>query len=326
MFHSCKRRATNQTMKKGNNREKVKGGKSQDESMAKEIENEMTLHFQGANEIGYGNESANRETNEENSEEAHEDEKKIAVEMKHRQKKALIEFRCRVEDAILGNYLLGKPGNHASPKESAETIEQLKEITLWGVPLMPSKSHEGTDIVLLKFLRAKDFKVHEAFEMLQKTLKWRKEFKADDILEESLGPDFEKLAYLNSRDREGHPLYYNIYGALKDKQMHYKVLGSEENSEKFLRWKIQYLEKGIKELNFEPGGADSVVQIIDLKNTPGHSTKELRCLWRKSWVLLQDHYPDLIHRNVRKTKTHTYDHFAKQFQLIRDICIDCRLS
>ena len=118
-----------------------------------------------------------------------EDEKKVAMEMKRSQKKALFEFRCRVEDAIMGNYLLGlgKPSNHVFPKESAKAIEQLKEITLWGVPLMPSKCHEGTDIVLSKFLKAKDFKVHEAFEMLRKTLIWRKEFKADEILEENLG-------------------------------------------------------------------------------------------------------------------------------------------
>ena len=313
MFHSCKGRAPNQTTKIGNKREKIKitkeSGKIQDQSMANEIENEMTSEGQEANEIEYGKTSAIQAADEENSEEppsVQEDEKKVAMEMKHRQNKALIEFRCRVEDAIRGNYLLWKPRNHDFRKESAKAIEQLKEITLWGVPLMPSKCHEGTDIVLSKFLKAKDFKVHEAFEMLRKTLIWRKEFKADEILEESLGPEFENVAYLNSRDKEGHPLYYNIYGALKDKQMHYKILGSEENSEKFLRWRVQYMEKGIKELNFEPGGADSVVQIIDLKNSPGPATKELRSLCRKSWMLLQDHYPELIHRNVRKSKTYIF--------------------
>ncbi|OMO73662.1 hypothetical protein COLO4_26950 [Corchorus olitorius] len=50
---------------------------------------------------------------------------------------------------------------------------------------MPSKRHEGTDIVLAKFLKAKDYKVHEALEMLRNTLKWRNEFK------ENLGPDVE---------------------------------------------------------------------------------------------------------------------------------------
>ena len=110
---------------------------------------------------------------------------------------------------------------------------------------------------------------------------------------------FKKVAYINSRDKEGHPLYYNIYGALKDQQMHYKILGSEENCERFLRLRVQYMEKGIKELNFEPGGTDSVVQIIDLKNSSGPATKKLCSVCRRSWMLLQDHYPELIHRNVR---------------------------
>ncbi|XWS31422.1 hypothetical protein CRYUN_Cryun23aG0074100 [Craigia yunnanensis] len=269
--------------------------------MANEIENEMTPEVQEANEKEFGKTFANQELDEENSEEPpsfQEDEKKVAMEMKPRKKKALIEFRCRVEDAILGNYLLGKSNNYVCRKESAKEIEQLKEITLWGVPLMPSKCHVGTDIVLLKFLKAKDYKIHEAFEMLRQTLKWRKEFKADEILEESLVPDFEKVAYLNSRDKEGHPLYYNIYGALKDKQMHYKILGSEDNCERFLRLRVQYMEKGIKELNFEPGGTDSVVQIIDLKNSSGPATKKLCSVFQRYWMLLQDHYPELIHRNI----------------------------
>ncbi|XVF32390.1 hypothetical protein REPUB_Repub17cG0078100 [Reevesia pubescens] len=284
---------------------KAKGnGKIQDQNMANEIDNDLTPECQDVNEKENGKNSSNEETDEENYFEeppsAQENENKVAMEIKCRNQKALplIEFRCRVEDAILGNYLLGKPNNNIGRKESEKAIEQLKEITIWGVPLMPSKRHEGTDTVLLKFLKAKDYKVHKAFEMLRKTLNWRKEFKADEILEESLDPDFEKVAYVNSRDEEGHPLYYNIWGALKDKQIHHKILGSEENSEKFLRWRVQNMEKGIKELNFEPGGIHSVVQIIDLKNSPGPATKELRFLCRKSWVLLRDHYPELIHRNI----------------------------
>ncbi|XVF72003.1 hypothetical protein PTKIN_Ptkin12aG0086400 [Pterospermum kingtungense] len=266
------------------------------QDIANETENDMTTEIPEANDEDFEKSSSNQESDDDKFEELElsafqEDE---AMEMKQRKKKALTEFRCRVEDAILGNYLLGKPSRDGS----AKAIEQLKEITLWGVPLMPSKRHEGTDIVLSKFLKAKDYKVHEAFEMLRKTLNWRKEFKADEILDESLGSDFENLASLDSRDKEGRPVYYNIYGALRDKQMHSKILSSEENSEKFIRWRVQYMEKSIKELNFEPGGTNSVVQIIDLKNSSGPATKELRAVCRKSWMLLQDHYPELIHRNI----------------------------
>jgi hypothetical protein len=57
------------------------------------------------------------------------------------------------------------------------------------VSLLPSKGNEGIDVVLLKFLRAREFKVNEAFEMLKKTLKWRKEMKIDSILDEDFGSE-----------------------------------------------------------------------------------------------------------------------------------------
>ncbi|KAE8724872.1 Sec14p-like phosphatidylinositol transfer family protein, putative isoform 2 [Hibiscus syriacus] len=160
------------------------------------------------------------------------------------------------------NVSKGKEANEVSREENA-AIEELKEIKLWGVPLLPSKRHEGTDIVLLKFLKAKDYKVNEAFEMLSGTLKWRKEFKVDEIIEENLGDDFDNLGYLNSRDKE-----------------------------------VQFLEKAIKELKFEAGGANSIVQILDLKHSSGQTTKELRSVSRKSWKLLQDPYSEFIHRNI----------------------------
>ncbi|KAK8702038.1 hypothetical protein V6N13_020408 [Hibiscus sabdariffa] len=276
------------------------GGKVQDQNRANTFQYEIALQVQERKDR-YGKLSLDLETDEETFEEpssVQEDGKNVSKGKKRCKYKALVEFRCRVEESILGNSLLGKPSSKLSHEESAEAIEELKEIKLWGVPLLPSKRHEGTDTVLLKFLKARDYKVHEAFEMLQRTLKWRKEFKADEIVEENMGLDFDNLAYLNSRDRDGRPLYYNMYGALKDKQNLHKILGSEEKCKKFLRWRVQYMEKAIKELNFKAGGTNSIVQIIDLKNSSGQTTKEFRSVCRKYWKLLQDHYPELIHQNI----------------------------
>ncbi|XP_024022179.1 patellin-4 [Morus notabilis] len=220
------------------------------------------------------------------------------VEMNRKKKKALLEFRCRVEDAILGNYLLGKPNQFLSRTEIMRQKEILREITLWDVPLLPSKGHEGTDIVLLRFLRVKDFKVNEAFQMLRRTLRWRKEYKADEILDEKLGPDVEKVMCLDSRDREGRPLCYSVYGAFRDREVYKRAFGSEENGGEFLRWRIQCLEKGIKKLEFKNGGVDSIVQISDFKNSPGPVMKELRSVSKKAMILIQDNYPELIHKII----------------------------
>ncbi|CBI37122.3 hypothetical protein VitviT2T_009803 [Vitis vinifera] len=225
-----------------------------------------------------------------------EQEYKASIQMKKSKKKALLELRCRVEDAIIGNYMLGKP--RGKVPESKKTQENLHDISLWGVPLLPSKGHEGTDIILLKFLKARDFKVSEAFNMLRRTLIWRREFKTEGILEENFGPELENVVYINSTDKEGHPLCYNVCGAFKDRDFYKKTFGSEAKCEEFLRWRVQSMEKVIQNLNFTAGGVDSMVQILDLKNSPRPSNKELRLVTKKAITLLQDNYPELIFRHI----------------------------
>ncbi|KAK9268231.1 hypothetical protein L1049_010674 [Liquidambar formosana] len=174
-----------------------------------------------------------------------------------------------------------------------------KDISIWGVPLLPSKGAEGTDVVLLKFLRAREFKVNEAFEMLKKTLQWRKEFKVDSILDEDLGAaDLSSVAYMNGVDREGHPVCYNIYGVFDDEKLYQKTFGTEEKCERFLRWRFQLMEKGIQKLDLKPAGVSSMLQINDLKNSPGPSKKELRIATKKAVGLLQDNYPEFVARNI----------------------------
>lgn len=230
-----------------------------------------------------------------------EDEIMASVDMKLKKKKALLEFRCRLEDAILGNYLLGKPKKSISQDEMARQKEMLRDITLWDVPLLPSKGHQGTDILLLKFLKAREFKVGEAFEMLRKTLKWRNEYQADKILEEKIDSDVDNVLYLMGRDKEGRPLFYNVYEALRDKEFYKKTLGSEEKCKEFLRCRVHCMEKGIKKLDFKNGAVDSIVQITDLKNSPGPGMKELRSVSKRAFNLLRNNYPDFIHKNVSPT-------------------------
>lgn len=227
-----------------------------------------------------------------------EDEITSSVDMERKKKKALLELRFRLEDAILENYLLVKPKKNTFQEEIANQKVMLRDITLWDVPLLPSKGHQGTDVLLLKFLKARDFNVQEAFEMLSKTLKWRNEYEADKILEEKLDSDIRNVLYLMGRDREGRPLYYNVYGALKDREFYNKTLGSEDKCDEFLRWRVRCMEKGIKKLDFENGGVDSIVQITDLKNSPGPSMKELRSVSKRALQLLQNNYPGFIHKNV----------------------------
>ncbi|KAK6937771.1 CRAL-TRIO lipid binding domain [Dillenia turbinata] len=220
----------------------------------------------------------------------------LQKELKKKKKKALLEFRCKMEDAILGNYLLGE-SNYSSPQDLSKAKEELRNISLWGVPLLPSRAHEGTDIVLMKFLKSKDYKVSDAFEMLQRTLLWRRKFRVDEVLHEKMDSNFGNVMQITGRDKQGRPVCYNAFSVPRDKRMHRLEFDTDEKCEDFLRWKIQWAEMGIQKLFFKPGGPDKIVQVMDLKNAPGPGTKGL-LINKKFNMLLQDHYPEIIYKNI----------------------------
>ncbi|RVW34759.1 Patellin-4 [Vitis vinifera] len=179
-----------------------------------------------------------------------------------------------------------------------KAIEVDEEIKLWGVPLLPSKGDKGTDVILLKFLRAREFKVQEAFEMLRNTLKWIKDNNIDIILEEEFPPELSSVAYMQGMDRKGHPICYNIFGTFLNDEIYNKTFGTEELRHKFLRWRFQLMERGIKKLDFGSGGATSMLQVNDLRNSPGPTKKELRQAMKQAVGLLQDNYPEFVSRNI----------------------------
>ncbi|KAH9324480.1 hypothetical protein KI387_004658, partial [Taxus chinensis] len=184
-------------------------------------------------------------------------------------------------------------------KETVEVeLQPLEDIYLWGVPLLHTHGDERTDVILLKFLRARDFKVSEAFTMLKNTILWRKRFGADNILEEDFGTELDGVAYMHGYDKEGHPVCYNVYGVFQDKELYQKTFGDAEKCDRFLRWRIQLLEKGIQQLSFKPGGINSMVQITDLKNSPGPGKKGLRQATKKALDILQDNYPEFVARKI----------------------------
>ncbi|XP_050212412.1 patellin-3 [Mercurialis annua] len=187
-------------------------------------------------------------------------------------------------------------------KQSQETkqedpkIESLpEEISIWGVPLLKD---DRSDVILLKFLRARDFKVKEAFVMITNTIKWRKEFMIDEVIDEDLGDDLEKVVFMHGHDREGHPVCYNVYGEFQNKELYQKTFADEEKRMKFLRWRIQFLERSIRKLDFRPGGISTIFQVNDLKNSPGPAKKELRLATKQALQLLQDNYPEFVAKQV----------------------------
>nr|GMD57798.1 patellin-3-like [Ipomoea batatas] len=173
-----------------------------------------------------------------------------------------------------------------------------EEVSIWGIPLL---ADERSDVILLKFLRARDFKVKEAFAMLKSVVSWRKEFKIEELLEESeLGQGLDKVVYMHGVDKEGHPICYNSFGEFQDKELYQSTFSDKEKLNKFLRWRIQFMEKSIRNLDFSPDGICTFVQVIDLKNSPGlfFFKKELRQATNRALQLLQDNYPEFVAKQV----------------------------
>ncbi|KAG2607892.1 hypothetical protein PVAP13_4NG295966 [Panicum virgatum] len=189
----------------------------------------------------------------------------------------------------------------AAEEKAAETAAAVvvdKDIALWGVPLLPSKGDEATDVVLLKFLRARDFKAGAAFEMLRRTLRWRRDWSGfNPAADADLPEELAGACYLDGADREGHPVCYNALGVFADDAVYKKALGTEEGKARFLRWRVRAMERHVAELDFKPGGAASLLQVTDLKNSPGPA-KDFRIAVKQVLDLFQDNYPELVARNI----------------------------
>ncbi|KAL5718120.1 Patellin-3 [Ranunculus cassubicifolius] len=183
---------------------------------------------------------------------------------------------------------------------ATEQVEQVpppppEEVFIWGIPLL---GEEKSDTILLKFLRARDFKVKDAFTMLKNAVLWRKEFGIDGLLEEDLGTDLDKVVFMSGFDKEAHPVCYNVYGEFQNKELYHKIFADEGKGNKFLRWRIQFLEKSIEKLDFSPGAICTIVQVNDLKNSPGPLKKELRQATNQALSILQDNYPEFVAKQI----------------------------
>ncbi|KAL9272865.1 Patellin-3-like protein [Drosera capensis] len=172
------------------------------------------------------------------------------------------------------------------------------QVSIWGIPLLED---ERSDVVLLKFLRARDFRVKDAFEMIGRTISWRVKFGVDDMVQEDEEQErardehsMEKVVFMHGHDREGHPVCYNVYGEFRDRDLYERTFSDEEKRRRFLKWRIRFLESNVRKLDFGPGGVSTLVQVNDLKGAPGPGRTELRIATRQALLLLQDNYPEFV--------------------------------
>nr|XP_043610988.1 patellin-3-like [Erigeron canadensis] len=206
------------------------------------------------------------------------------------QKKSLDDFKTLIQESL----------NHTQDFAFLQKQEEpISEISIWGIPILKD---ERSDVVLLKFLRARDFKVKESFLMLKDTLQWRQIFDIDNLVdneEDFNDHDFlDKVVFMHGFDKQGHPVCYNVYSEFQNKDLYHKTFSDEEKRLLFLKWRIRFLEKSIRKLDFTPGGVNTIFQINDLKNSPGPAKTELRVATRQAVQLLQDNYPEFVVKQI----------------------------
>ncbi|CAA7027242.1 unnamed protein product [Microthlaspi erraticum] len=175
--------------------------------------------------------------------------------------------------------------------ETAVSVEP-EEVSIWGIPLLED---ERSDVILLKFLRARDFKVKEAFTMLKNTVQWRKDNNIDEILAEDLeGSEFEKMVFTHGVDKQGHVVIYSSYGEFQNKE----IFSDKEKLTKFLKWRIQFQEKCVRSLDFSPEAKSSFVFVSDFRNAPGLGKRALWQFIRRAVKQFEDNYPEFVAKEL----------------------------
>ncbi|XP_030434597.1 SEC14-like protein 5 isoform X2 [Gopherus evgoodei] len=150
----------------------------------------------------------------------------------------------------------------------------------WKPEKIPKDEH------ILRFLRARDFNIDKAREMLCQSLTWRKQYQVDYILQTWRPPSLLEEYYTGGwhyQDKDGRPLYILCLGQMDTKGL-VKALGEES----LLRHVLSINEQGQKR---------SWTCLVDLEGL------NMRHLWRPGVKALlriievvEDNYPETLGR------------------------------
>jgi len=119
---------------------------------------------------------------------------------------------------------------------------RLVQLRKWVADLQKGKV--PSDSTLLRFLRARDFNVEKAREMLSQSLMWRKKHQVDRILSEYQTPQVVKDYFpggWHHSDKDGRPLYLLRLG-----QMDVKGLLKAVGEEGLLQLTLHVCEEGLQ--------------------------------------------------------------------------------
>ncbi|XP_045536545.1 protein real-time isoform X1 [Papilio machaon] len=151
---------------------------------------------------------------------------------------------------------------------------RLLQLRKWIADLQKGKV--PSDTTLLRFLRARDFSVEKAREMLSQSLLWRKKHQVDRLLSEYETPDVVKQYFpggWHHHDKDGRPLYVLRLG-----QMDVKGLLKSIGEDGLLKLTLHVCEEGLRQLEEATRKSERAVHawclLVDLDGL------NMRHLWR----------------------------------------------
>lgn len=151
---------------------------------------------------------------------------------------------------------------------------RLVQLRKWVTDLLKGKV--PSDATLLRFLRARDFNVEKAREMLSESLLWRKKHQVDKILSEYELPEVVQNYFpggWHHKDKEGRPLYLLRLG-----QMDVKGLLKSIGEDGLLKLTLHVCEEGLRQMEeatqTEGRPVSTWTLLVDLEGL------NMRHLWR----------------------------------------------
>ena len=80
---------------------------------------------------------------------------------------------------------------------------------------------------------------------------------------------------MHGNDKDGHPVCCKVFGEFQNTELYQETFLDQEKRTKFLCYRIQFLERSIRKLDFNSGVICTIFQVNDLKNAPGLEKSKL---------------------------------------------------
>lgn len=158
-------------------------------------------------------------------------------------------------------------------------------------------NEDVADKLIYKLCKAYQFNETEIKQRIIKILNWRRDFNplSAGFLEQH-GKEFETIGILTkdeANEANKKTITWNLYGEIKDKS---KIFGTGQ-AEKFIRYRIGLMERGINLLDFDNDDNCYMTQIHDYKGVSliFGMNSEMKSSIKEIVSIFQEYYPESLY-------------------------------